>query len=441
MKKLLCLILTITCLFIMPFDVNASSATVRATAASSRVNLGSSVKVTVTVSGTAAIGSWQFNVVYDTSRLQLTSTTNSTYIVDYGDGTQTRATYTYTFKTKALGNASVSIKNASVIDYKTVNEMSVTTSGCTIQVANFSSNASLSALSVTGGTLSPAFNADTTAYNVSLANTVKEVTIAATAADSNADVGGAGTFAVIEGENKFSVTVTAEDGTNKTYAITVDISEKNPITVKIDKKSYTVVRNAGKIETPVGYKATTVTIDKNEIAAYESEITNLTLVVLKDEDGAFVLATYEAGKYELYQQLTSTDIVLCILEPAKSVEIPSGYEKTTVTINDIKIDAWKLKDTKKTTFYLIYGMDVETGGKGFYQYDSKDKTLQRFNNDQAEDLQKVVANNVYIIALCGLLIVASVGINIFQMLKLNKINRKIKRAKEKHLAESKKASD
>jgi hypothetical protein len=201
-KKIILGLILVLGLVILPVSASASTAVVKATSSSSKVNLGGSVTVTVTVSGSAAIGSWQYNLVYDTAKLKLTSSNNSTFIVDYGNGTKKSASYTYTFKTIALGNASVSIKNAAVIDYNTVNEMSVSTYGCTINIANFSSVNTLSSLSITDGTISPAFDPQTTEYMASVANTVNSVTISAAPTDSKSSVAGTGTFNVVEGENK-----------------------------------------------------------------------------------------------------------------------------------------------------------------------------------------------------------------------------------------------
>ncbi|MGI5974056.1 MAG: cadherin-like beta sandwich domain-containing protein, partial [Oscillospiraceae bacterium] len=86
-----------------------------------------------------------------------------------------------------------------------------------------STDAALSALTVTGATITPAFSADTLAYTASVVNSATSVTIAATANGSKAVVtGNVGVKALTVGENTFTVTVTAEDGsTTKSYAVTI----------------------------------------------------------------------------------------------------------------------------------------------------------------------------------------------------------------------------
>ena len=87
-----------------------------------------------------------------------------------------------------------------------------------------SSNADLLSLSVSAGFLNPAFSADLTAYTVTVANMVESIAVSAQAADGNAAVsnGAASGFPLsIGSDNRITVTVTAENGAEKTYALTV----------------------------------------------------------------------------------------------------------------------------------------------------------------------------------------------------------------------------
>jgi uncharacterized repeat protein (TIGR02543 family) len=85
-----------------------------------------------------------------------------------------------------------------------------------------SADATLSSLTVSAGTLSPAFSANTTAYTVSVANSVSSITISAAANHTGATVSGAGSKSLNVGANAFSVVVTAQNGTTqKTYTVTV----------------------------------------------------------------------------------------------------------------------------------------------------------------------------------------------------------------------------
>ena len=89
-----------------------------------------------------------------------------------------------------------------------------------------SSNNYLSGITLGTGTLSPEFYRETYDYTVEFDDTVnlydlKEIEISATAEDSRATVKGAGTIQLNEGENNIALTVTAENGSERTYTVKV----------------------------------------------------------------------------------------------------------------------------------------------------------------------------------------------------------------------------
>jgi len=109
-----------------------------------------------------------------------------------------------------------------------------TTKTYTLTVARaVSTNASLSALKLSSGTLTPAFAPATTSYAVSVANTVSTITISPATTDANATIkvngaavasGTASTLiALVEGaQTVITTVVTAQNGaTTKTYTLTV----------------------------------------------------------------------------------------------------------------------------------------------------------------------------------------------------------------------------
>ena len=96
--------------------------------------------------------------------------------------------------------------------------------GCVQPTAPKSSDATLSALSVTSQTMNKTFASDATAYNVVVDKAVTRVAIVATASDDAATIAWnripANTDLAV-GPNSFTATVTAEDGTAKAYTVTV----------------------------------------------------------------------------------------------------------------------------------------------------------------------------------------------------------------------------
>ena len=93
-----------------------------------------------------------------------------------------------------------------------------------------SSDAALSGLTLSPGTLSPVFSSGTFAYTASVGNSVSQVTVTPTVNDSNASVTVDGTtvasgsghdVSLDVGSNVIRVVVTAQDGTTQTYTVTV----------------------------------------------------------------------------------------------------------------------------------------------------------------------------------------------------------------------------
>jgi len=83
-------------------------------------------------------------------------------------------------------------------------------------------NASLTALIVNNGSLTPAFNEKTTSYSLNVPDSVTSVEVLAIPADSMAIVDGSGVYLLNEGYNYVNVFVTARDGmSRKWYMITV----------------------------------------------------------------------------------------------------------------------------------------------------------------------------------------------------------------------------
>ncbi|WP_405079938.1 cadherin-like beta sandwich domain-containing protein [Paenibacillus chitinolyticus] len=98
------------------------------------------------------------------------------------------------------------------------------------RAAPLSSNADLSSLTLSAGTLDPAFAAGTTAYTANVANAVNTVDVTPAAADGTASIevngtpvtsGTASAATLNVGANTVEVQVTAQNGTIKTYTLTI----------------------------------------------------------------------------------------------------------------------------------------------------------------------------------------------------------------------------
>lgn len=77
----------------------------------------------------------------------------------------------------------------------------------------------LSSIHIEGGSLTPAFNQNTLAYEVTLNSSVSSVTVQATAVNSAAQIRGTGVISLTSGITETAIYVTAQNGTTRTYTL------------------------------------------------------------------------------------------------------------------------------------------------------------------------------------------------------------------------------
>lgn len=389
---------------LFPCIVNAASGSINI-ASSSTVVVGNKVTVTVTISSGTKMGSWQMSLNYDKSYLQLTNSTardGGTFMIDYAeDPGVLKKTYTFTFKTLKSGTTKLSVDGYRAYVSSDLSALNLSANTKQIRIitqaeleASYSKNNNLSALEVEGFTLTPEFKTDILEYSVVVPENTKEVNIKATVQDKRASVNGIGTQAVNPGANKFSVVVRAQSGAEKTYVINVEVKDENPINVAVNGKNYTVVKIKENLPAASLYTEATININGFEIPAYKNDNTNLVLVGLKDEEGNISLYIYNKDKNE-YQEYNEIGVNKITIYPLTSNEEIKGYKKDTITINGVKVDGYYY--TKDSDYVIIYGINVETGDKGFYMYDKKMQSLIKYNDEYIIDLNKKIELYSYII--------------------------------------------
>lgn len=389
---------------LFPCIVNAASGSINIASSSTAV-VGNKVTVTVTISSGTKMGSWQMSLNYDKSYLQLTNSTardGGTFMIDYAeDPGVLKKTYTFTFKTLKSGTTKLSVDGYRAYVSSDLSALSLSANTKQIRIitqaeleASYSKNNNLSTLEVEGFTLTPEFKTDVLEYSVVVPENTKEVNIKANVQDKRASVNGIGTQAVNPGANKFSVVVRAQSGAEKTYVINVEVKDENPINVTVNGKNYTVVKIKENLPAASLYTETTININGFEIPAYKNDNTNLVLVGLKDEEGNISLYIYNKDKNE-YQEYNEIGVNKITIYPLTSNEEIKGYKKDTITINGVKVDGYYY--TKDSDYVIIYGINVETGDKGFYMYDKKMQSLIKYNDEYIIDLNKKIELYSYII--------------------------------------------
>lgn len=369
-KKVLSLL--ILALSFFGFSTSVYAASLGISASSRSVVNGGSVRVTVNASG--LIG--KFSITSSNGSV-LSGGTSSVWLENESK--------TYTFSAKSVGNATITVKALDVADtsgnpYSGSRSVSINV----VKPREKSTNNNLKSLSVEGYTLSPEFNADTLEYTVELEASVEKIMVNAEKADSYASLSGGGEITVSEGDNRIEIKVTSETGKEKVYVINAVVKDSNPITTTVNDKKLTVVKKASSLTKPDLFEETKIKINEMEIPAFYNEATKTTLVGLRDESGKIELYIYDQDKnsYQKYLTLVGTEFHL-IQKEAKG--IPEGYQKVTKKIDDIEYTAYQ-KD--KSDFLLLYGTILENGNEGWYSYDTKEKTLQRYNKDIVESITK-----------------------------------------------------
>lgn len=434
MKKIKVILMSLFCLLVIPKTVFAASGKINVSGTSTVV-VGNNVTVTVTLSSSTLIGSWEMSLNYDKNYLQLRSATSESNGIRMAASTATGVkskSYTFTFKTLKKGSTSVSVGGYLAYAYADLSEISLSSNSKKINIitqaeleASYSKNNNLASLGVEGFTLTPEFNANTLEYSVTVPEDTKNVNITGTVQDKKASITGVGVQQVNQGNNKFLVTVKAENGSEKTYTINVDVKDENPIEVTVGDKKYTVVKIKENLPIASLYNEYSIKINEFDIPAYKNDYTGLVLVGLKDTDGNISLFIYddENNSYKEYNELKSSQITIYPLKPEENIE---GYKKGNVKIQDIDVEGFYLNED--SDFFVIYGVNVETGDKGFYMYDKKMQTLIKYNDELSSLLSEKIKLYTYIII--GFISLSVVMLIIIIVLVCKK-GKKKKRGKDK----------
>lgn len=380
-------ILIVSLLFTITVD--AASANVKVTTNKSQVVVGNTFTVTTKISG-SDLGSWQWTLSYDTKKFKLVSGGNIFFFSESGENQKTK---TWTLKAIAKGSGNITVKAAGAFSYKNESAIKVTTNSKTVKVitqaeleASYSKDNNLKSLSIDGLKLEPSFNKDTTDYKVTAESNTTEIKINAALSDSKASLSGTGTFKVTEGENKFTITVEAENGSVKKYNILVNVTDPNPITAKINDKDYTVVKRESNLIKPEDYEKKEITINDQKVPAFYNEVNNFTLVGLKNAEGDISLFLYdsETNTFSEYKEIKLDQLKLYPLSIDREID---NYKLSKITINDIEFDALVLDNSD---YAIIHAQNMNNGTNDYYTYDKKTNTVITYTDETLKPLQEKI---------------------------------------------------
>lgn len=293
------------------------------------------------------------------------------------------------------GSASVSIVSASTPDDS---EPDYTPS-----TPGKSGNNALSALTVSAGTLTPAFDPAVTEYTLSLPQGTEKLTLTATPSDSNATVQGDGELALQEGENTLPLVVTAENGDTKTYTVTAKVAQAPTLFLSFSGAKLGVVKDVEGVTPPTGFTAAEpVSQGGDTLPLWVDANGKHTLVYLVDEKGVagFYLYSRTEGVLSPYLPLAyggTTYIYTGI--PSEKAAVP-GLKSATVEAFSQTLSGWRYEDAALSDFLVLYLMD-DGGQYGYYTYDTKNATLQRFSGAVFTDSGETLAVPMLYVYIAG----------------------------------------
>ena len=250
-----------------------------------------------------------------------------------------------------------------------------------------SSEKNLSSLSVSEGTLSPKFSSGTTTYKVDLTSETESLTISAKAKDSKAKVSGTGKKELKIGENNFTVTVTAEDGSKKTYTISVYVTEKPTQFVKLANQNLGILNDLSKTDVPKGFEKSTIKIDNKDVTALQNKDMGLTLLYLQNEDDSTGFYIYDVDNNKVlskYQTVAVNGKTYVLMDAPDNLEAIQDLKTATIKIGDVELSGWKFEDEALSHYTLVYLMN-EAGETQLYTYEDTEGTLQKYTPVEEEN--------------------------------------------------------
>lgn len=373
------------------FETSAAGSTI--SFSNNKPNVNDSVTVTVTVDGGEPMYGTEFFVVYNPSVLHFEGGESANEESGAGrvtvvgtPGGASKQSYSLKFTAITAGSSTIQVTDG---NYATDTEKPFTGSTATMTVSDAakSDNANLKSLSLSKGTLSPKFSASKTSYTATVATSVTEVKVYATAQDSGAKVEIAGESKLKDGENVRTVTVTAPSGAQKVYTIKItrsdlttepepEVPEVNPLETTVDGAAYLVLNDISGVILPAGFSVETVQYNGVEVSVAKDADENYTLYYLKAADSEIATPYLLNGDtFERLQCAAIGDKIYIFADVPAELTAAEGYYETAIKIGDFSVKAFASSNSDFTDFYYVYCF--YDNGYRIYRYDSKENVLQR----------------------------------------------------------------
>ncbi len=366
--------------------------------------IGETKTVNVTISSSEEIGVTELILSYDPEMVEITggvdtSGAGTARLID----TSTYSTKTFSISVKILknGSSALSVSEGSRVcnmegEYMQIYGSSGLITGITQE--NYSNDNSLSSLQISPGSLYPSFSPDTTSYSVSVENSCERLAVSAYANDDNASVSVSGTYLSV-GTNYIYVTVTAENGEQRTYTLRVtraagenetqqegesQTPEENTddggqlVNVNVNGTDFIISDDFTMHPLPSGFSEADYEYDGQSVKAgvgYSGKVVIMYLdAVISSEQSGFYVYDSVSKTFARYNEIQQPQISYIILPITSSMELPSGYRIEEAQINGVNVSVLKGSSDE---YCVFYGINSD-GISGWYSYDYKYNTIQRF---------------------------------------------------------------
>lgn len=379
------------------------------------VTVGQTFTVNVRVTGAVAIATVKVN--YDSSYLQYISgdlgygyPSGNVIVMDKENTGTGNVSFSMTFKALKAGKTTINNYENSIVDGNG-DFLDVTPGWSTVTINapyTASGNNNLSSLSISPGTLSPGFSAGTTSYRASVSNSTTSVAVSATAADGKARVAVWGNTGLDVGNNTVTVQVTAENGSKKTYTITVnraagstggntggsapapdDTPSPSPtatpepqVTVTLPDDTQLPVSNQlpEGVSVPAGFEPSQLEVDGLSIPTAVHKEGNLTAVYLAGDEehpAGFYFYNEKTREVQPMTQVAMSSGKLVPVDLPQDLELPQGYASTLMELGGQQHTLLIPDGVEEPNHYIVCALDEE-GVMGLYLYDVEQESFQRY---------------------------------------------------------------
>lgn len=149
--------------------------------------------------------------------------------------------------------------------------------------------------------------------------------------------------------------------------------------VEVDGVQYVITNDFSDAVIPNGFNKSEMTFEGTTcqvVTQAASSESAMYLTPVSGGDADFFLYNSDQGTFAPFEEVEiAADRYLVMLRNDGSVNLPEQYQETTLTLNGKEFTAWQ--DTTNAEYYVVYALNSD-GQKLLYQYDTVDKTYQRF---------------------------------------------------------------